>query len=165
MSGRRGVTINDVCGTYFYDRATRDIYIEIPAEDEDARPNVLGKLALCFYGIRDAAKDWQETLSAQLEACGFCRGIGHPAMLWHPERNIMSLVHGDDYVSSGRQLNFDWMEVQLQGSFEIQTQKLGLDKGCVKEGKVLNRIVCCGESGRSLEADPRHAEQFRVKDI
>ena len=50
------------------------------------------------------------------------------------------------------------MEVQLQASYEIQTQKLGLDKCCVAEGTVLNRIVRCDESGCSLEADPRHAE-------
>ena len=50
------------------------------------------------------------------------------------------------------------MEVQLQAAYEIQTQKLGLGAGCVPEGKVLNRIVRCDESGWSLEADPRHAE-------
>ena len=136
----------------------RDIYIEIPSEDEDAGPDVLGKLELCLYGTRDAAKGWQETLSAQLEACGFRRGIGHPAVFWHPERDIMTLVHGDDYVSSGLQTDLDWMEVQLQASYEIQTQKLGLDECCVTEGKVLNRIVRCDGIGWTLEADPRHAE-------
>ena len=119
---------------------------------------MLGKLELCLYGIRDAAKGWQEMLSAQLEACAFRRGIGHPAVFWHPTRNIMTLVHGDDYVSSGLQADLDWMESQLQASYEIQTQKLGLGAGCEQEGKVLNRIVRCDSNGWSLEADPRHAE-------
>ena len=70
----------------------------------------------------------------------------------------MSLVHVDDYVSFGRQADLDWMEVQLQAAYDIQTQKLGLGAGCVPEGKVLNRIVRCDESGSSLKADPRHAE-------
>ena len=103
--------INDVHRAYFYATATGDIYIEIPAEDEDAGPDVLGKLELCLYGTRDAAKGWQETLSAQLESCGFRRGVGHPAVFRHPDRDIMTLVHGDDYVSSGRQADLDWMEI------------------------------------------------------
>jgi hypothetical protein len=70
----------------------------------------------------------------------------------------MTLVHGDDYVSSGRQADLDWMEIQLQAAYEIQTQKLGLGENCVSEGKVLNRIVRCSKEGWSLEADPRHAE-------
>ena len=70
----------------------------------------------------------------------------------------MTLVHGDDYVSSGRQTDLDWMEVQLQAVYEIQTQKLGLDAGCVSEGKVLNRMIRCDAKWWSLEADPRHAE-------
>jgi hypothetical protein len=79
-------------------------------------------------------------------------------VFWHPDRDIMTLVHGDDYVSSGRQADLDWMEIQLQAAYEIQTQKLGLGENCVSEGKVLNRIVRCSEEGWSLEADPRHAE-------
>ena len=66
----------------------------------------------------------------------------------------MTLVLGDDYVSSGHQTDLDRMEVQLQAAYEIQTQKLGLDAGCVSEGKVLNRIVRCDENGWFLEADP-----------
>ena len=76
-------------------------------------------------------------------------------MFLHPDR---TLVCGDDYVSSGRQADLDWMEIQLQAAYEIQTQKLGLDAGCVSEGKVLNRIVRCNEDAWSREADPRHAE-------
>ena len=79
-------------------------------------------------------------------------------MFWNPDRDITTLVHGDDYVSSGRQTDLDWMKIQLQAAYEIQTQKLGLDEGCVSEGKVLNRIVRCSEEEWSLEADPRHAE-------
>ena len=62
-------------------------------------------------------------------------------MFWHPERDIMTLAHGDDYVSFGLQPDLGWMEVQLQASYEIQTQKLGLDECCVAECKVLNRIA------------------------
>ena len=68
---RRCVMINDVRRAYFYAKAKRDIYIEVPTEDPESGPNVLGKLELCLYGTRDAAKSWQDTLSDQLEGCGF----------------------------------------------------------------------------------------------
>ena len=66
--------INDVRRAYVYDTCTRNRDIELPASDPDAGPNKLGKLELCLYGTRDAAKGWQETLSAQLLWCGFTRG-------------------------------------------------------------------------------------------
>ena len=155
---RKAVMINDVRRAYFYARATRDLYIEIPREDPDAGPNVLGKLKLCLYGTRDAAKGWQEELSAHLEKIGFTRGIGHPSVFHHKERQIMTLVHGDDYVSTGLQTDLDWLETELSKAYEIQTQKVGPGSNQDKEGKVLNRIVRCTGDGWEYEADPRHAE-------
>ena len=64
---RRGVMINDARRAYSYAKATRDLYIELPAEDPEAGRDKLGKLKLCLYGTRDAAKGWQETLSLQLD--------------------------------------------------------------------------------------------------
>ena len=64
--------------------------------------HMLGKVELCLYGTRDAAKGWQETLSAQFESCGIFRGVGHPAVFWHQDRDTMTLAHGEGYVSSGR---------------------------------------------------------------
>ena len=42
VSHRRGVMINCVRRAYFYAKARRDIYIEIPSEDEGAGPDALG---------------------------------------------------------------------------------------------------------------------------
>ena len=156
--GRRQVMINDVRRAYFYAKVSRDIYIEVPTEDPDAGPNVLGKLKLCLYGTRDAAKSWQETLSAQLISIGFTRGVGYPSVFHHAKRDILTLVHGDDYFSSGMQNDLDWLEGELASAYEIQTQKIGAGSGCEREGKVLNRVVRYTDQGWQLEADPRHAE-------
>ncbi len=42
------------------------MYIELPKGDPKLGTGLLGKLKLCLYGTRDAAKGWQETLSAHL---------------------------------------------------------------------------------------------------
>ena len=70
----REIMINDVSRAYFYAEATRCMYIEIPTEDPLHDPNMLGRLRLCLYGTRDAALNWQQTLSDHLVEAGFKRG-------------------------------------------------------------------------------------------
>ena len=125
---RKNVMINDVRRAYFYAIISRDIYIELLTEDLDAGPNVLGKLELCLYGTRDAAKSWQETLSAQLVGIGFVSGVGHPSEFHHPGRDVTTLVHSDDYFSSGMQADLDWFEGELAAVYEIQTQRSAPEK-------------------------------------
>ena len=51
----RQLMINDVRRAYFYAPATRDLFIELPHEDEHfGRGDLVGKLRLSFYGTRDA---------------------------------------------------------------------------------------------------------------
>jgi hypothetical protein len=63
---QRVVMINDLRRAYFYAKITRDVYIDLPKEDPKYGTGLLGKLKLCLYGTRDAAKERQETLSAHL---------------------------------------------------------------------------------------------------
>ena len=72
------------------------MYIELPPEDPKVRPDLFGRLRLCLYGTRDAALDWQSTLSEHLIEIGFIQGIGHPSVFRHPTRDVWTLVHGDD---------------------------------------------------------------------
>ena len=118
----------------------------------------MGKPRLCLYGTRDAAKSWQETLSAHLVSVGFSRGRGHPSVFHHKERGIKAMVHGDDYVASGSSKSLEWFKTELEKAYEIKTQHIGCAKGRPREGKVLNRIIRCTEEGFEIEADPRHAE-------
>ena len=150
--------INDVRRAYFYAKIQRDVYIELPKEDPDHGKGLLGKLKLCLYGTRDAAKGWQETLSSHLESIGCIRGKGHPSVFWHPDKEIRTLAHGNDYVSAGDESAMTWLETELAKACQIQTQKLGVRKDYQQEGNVLNRLIRCTEAGWEIEADPRHAE-------
>ena len=149
--------VNDVRRTYFFAKIQKDVYIELSQEDE-MHMKILGKLKLCLYGTRDAAKGWQESFSAHPKTIGFRRGKGHPCVFYHPTRGIKTLVHGDDYVSAGSDESMDWLEAELAKTYEIQTQKLGGSKGQKPEGKVLNRILRRAADGWEIEADPRLAE-------
>ena len=160
---RREITVNDVSRAYFYAKMTRPLYIEIPSEDPNANPEMLGKLRLCLYGTRDAALNWQQTLSDHLVENGFFRGAGHPSVFHHSTRDVWRMVHGDDYCSAGAPADLDWMESMLAKKYQIKTQRIahgkttrGKDKQA--EGQVLNRVVRCTVDGFELEADLRHAE-------
>ena len=98
------------------------------------------------------------TLSSQLISCGLKRGVGYPFVFVHRSPDIITLVHGDDSVSAGDDKDLEWPCMQLEASYDIQTQLLGMCNGYERQGTVLNRQICCGERGWRLEADPRHAE-------
>ena len=69
----------------------------------------------------------------------------------------MTLVHGDEFVSTGPKHAADKFKTQLESRFEIKTQVIGglkseggacassdsgsLEDQCVQEGRVLNRVV------------------------
>ena len=48
--------INNVRRAFFYAKINWDVYIELPKEDPKFGTGLLGKLRLCLYGTRDAAK-------------------------------------------------------------------------------------------------------------
>ena len=80
----RQIMMNDVRRAYFYAKAIRDVYIELPKEDaHSARGDMVGKLKSCLYGTHDAALNWQETMSQHLIDNGFERVAGFPSVFVH----------------------------------------------------------------------------------
>ena len=151
------ILIADVRRAYFYALAKRNLFIELPAEDKiEGEGDLVGKLRLNLYGTRDGATNWQNHLTRHMQSIGFVRGVGHASVFWHPEKMIMCLVHGDDYVCSGGPSELSWLKDKLSAAYDLKTQLLG--PGARAEGKVLNRVVRWDDKGWEIEADPRHAE-------
>ena len=64
--GSKVLMINDVSRAFFEAPATRNICVEIPAEDmtdADKRHDKVGRLRMSLYGTRDAAMNWQEEVA------------------------------------------------------------------------------------------------------
>lgn len=87
---------------------------------------------------------------------GFAQGVGHPCVFEHKGRGLKTLIHGDDYCSSGYKEDLDWLQCELEKEFELNTQISSARKK--SEGHILNRIVRHTSDGWEMEADPRHAE-------
>ena len=161
-SGNKGerLMVNDVSRAFFHAKATRPVYVQLLEEDRGkGEEGLCGKLNYSMYGTRDAAQNWAAEYSTRLLEAGFQRGKASPCTFYHQERQIRTLVHGDDYVSVGHPKQLKWLEEQLKTRYQIKTHMLGPDEGQAKEIKILNRIISWhGERGITYEADPRHIE-------
>ena len=115
------------------------MYVELPAEDPEALPDFLGKLRLFLYGTRDAAHNWQQTLSDHLVEAGFVRGAGHPSVFHHSKRNIWTIVHCDEHCSAGTSEDLDWMQGILEQKYQIKTQRIGSGLGKKSEHQLHER--------------------------
>ena len=62
----------DVSRAYFYAKAVRPVYVELPEEDkEPGDQNRCGKLVMSMYGIRDAAINWSDECTKTLVKDGY----------------------------------------------------------------------------------------------
>ena len=89
---------------------------------------------------------------------GFVQGVSTPCAFYHSEYGIRTVVHGDDFVSEGPIENLKAMDKKLRAHFDIKTEILGPESGCVKQLTILNRVVTWEREGVTWEPDPRHAE-------
>ena len=72
----------------------------------------------------------------------------------------MTLVHGDDFLSTASGSALSWLNNVLKSELEVKTEVLGPDgeAGCKQQIQFLNRVLSWESSGIRYEADPRHAE-------
>ena len=151
---------NDVKRAYFFAPTKRPIFIEIPAEDwEVGDEHRVGQLNLSLYGTRDAAANWAAAYTKMLQDIGFVKGRSSPCNFYHPDKQIKTTVHGDDFTSSGPEEELLWLKAKMEEKFDIKTNFLGPDvKRHAQEIRILNRVLRWTSDGIEYEADPRHAE-------
>ena len=61
----------------------------------------MAKQVRCVHGTRDAGKLWEDTYTMVLEAMGFRTGVSNPCMFYRAERELMVVVHDDDFTMLG----------------------------------------------------------------
>ena len=71
-------------------------------------------LKMSLYGTRDAAVNWQREVAKEMSKWGFERGKYNPCLFHHPEWGINTLVHGDDFISSGEPQYLKKFEEKLE---------------------------------------------------
>ena len=132
---------------HFMGRVTREVYIEIPGEDQvgDAEP-MCGQLIRSMYETQDASNRGQKDYVELFEKSSFSFGIANYACMHSQQLDARGLVQGDDFAV-----------------LADDVARLGPDPADTKETCFLNRIIRhVGETSEDvekleIEADARHA--------
>ena len=120
-----------------------------------------GKLNMSMYGTKAAAQNWQREVQRTMGDMGFEMGRSSSVVFKHGGRKIKTMVHGDDFISSGKEKDLLWMRGELEKRFKISTKVLGERPGMVSEVKVLKRILTwVPGKGIAYEANPKHVKEM-----
>ena len=103
--------VQDVKKAYFYAPATRDVYVELPPERH--QPGMCAKLHKSLDGTRDAALNWAQAYSEVLETMSFVKGLSSPCSFFHQGWGIRTVVHGDDFLTAGKDEDLKWLQEHL----------------------------------------------------
>ncbi len=93
-----------------------------------------------------------------MKAAGFRQGKYNPCTYWHKGRKLRTLVHGDDFVTTGDRENVRWLKKKMEERFDIKTKVIGNQPGEAKEERILNRVIRVTRDGWEYEPDQRRAE-------
>ena len=96
----------DIKRAYLQADAKREVFVELPEEDWEY--GKCAKLIKAMYGTRDAAQNWEHTYHQAHEEWGFQAGRASPCVMYHPQRGIRLVVHGDDFTVLGWEGDLDW---------------------------------------------------------
>ena len=150
----------DIRKAYFNGVPKRNVHLAFPKE-LGIPDNLVAHLKRCVYGTRDAGAIWEECYAGALVEMGFTRGVASPCCFYHAGRNLRVVVHGDDFTCLGPKAEITRYEDELASRFEIKRRgHIGECDGCVREIRILNRILRLTDDGLRYEADPRHAEML-----
>ena len=113
-----------------------------------------------MYGIRSAAQEWAAEVKRHMMEMNFKPVVSSPKTFYNGERGIMTLVHGDDFFSSGPVDQFDIMTKELMSSLIARATIIGPGQGHERQGRKLN-ILLKRVPGRGVcyDAYPRNVKK------
>jgi len=155
----------DICRAYFNAPTdpSQPTYVDLPPE-HPMHGRMVALLRRHMYGTLRAADGWQEEYSCALIDMGFQQGRSSPCLFYHPLKNLMCAVHGDDFTVRGAKRHLDDFEAELRRRYELKSGgRLGPGPDDDKQAMVLNRVVTWGPEGLTLEADPRQVEKVLLE--
>ena len=114
----------DIKKAYFNAPAKRDLFVQLPDEflDKGEKGVVCGKLNFSLYGTRDAATNWEAHYTNILKGLGFSQGLTSPCVFYHSDRDIETVVHGDDFTSLAEEDQLIWFAGELSKVLNISNR-------------------------------------------
>ena len=138
--GARGhrILLVDVKKAFLYGRISRRVYVEIPAEDDQApQGDYVGLLNKALYGTRDAPAVWQEELERTLRNLGFRACMVTPCLYVHQGTGVRIVAHVDDLLVEGDKDELHTFLKQLSAKYDVKSTVLGPEGDEKTEGQFL----------------------------
>ena len=130
----------DVKRAYFYAKAKRPVFIQLP--EEDALDDHCGKLERSMCGTRGAASNWEAEYTQGLVDDGCLPGVASPCAFHHPSRDVKCVVHGDDFTFLGTVSALNEVDEAMKRRHAVKVKgRLGPGPKNVKSTKILHRIL------------------------
>ena len=122
-------------------RCKDDVYIELHPK-VGAEPGQCGNLNLWLYGFFKAASASEDFYAEVMEEASFRRGVGCSAISRHEEKDLLGVVHGDDFVFGGNDEDLKCVAKVLAVKFVIKVKAvLGPEDEDQKDEVLLGRFV------------------------
>ena len=115
----QALMVNDVSRAYFYAPVEEQVYTELLDEEKEDGRDLVGRLRKAMYGTRSAAQAWQREVNETMKEIGFKVCKVSPCIFYHSQRRIRSMIHGDDFMSSGKRGAIDVAKEEARG--KVQT--------------------------------------------
>ena len=151
------VMVMDVKCAFLYGEIRRNVYIELPHTDPKyGDKTVVGQLKKSMYGTRDAPQIWAQVVQEAMEELGYKQSAFQPAVYYHPEKNVVVVVHVDDFLVTGDGAMLESLYHELSKKFDIKMKMLSMEDN--RETTYLNRTLRWTEQGIEITGDSKHSE-------
>jgi hypothetical protein len=116
-----------------------------------------GKLRRWLYGMRPAARGWEDDYSQRMEDAGMKRGKAASTTYYNAATGTRCVVHGDDFTFMGPSRDLARMRGLMEEWYQIKVRAiLGDGPEDDKEITLLNRIVRWRADFVEVQADAKH---------
>ena len=124
----------------------------------------MGLLKKALYGTRDAPLIWQKEVKATLESLGFRRSILQPSVYIHDSKEIILIIHVDDFLVTGDEQQLQWLKEKLEERYDLRGAIISSRAGDSHETKYLNRrLRWSTDNMMSYEGDGKHVKRLLLE--
>ena len=118
MVRKRKLLFVDATKAHLNGKCESDAFVELPEEIRE--PGYCAKLKFWLYGMRPAARSWEDTYAEKFMSYGFEQGVSAPTVFYHREKQMECVVHGDDFTVLGFDDDLNELELEMGKWFEIK---------------------------------------------
>ncbi|RAQ99895.1 CoA-transferase family III [Stemphylium lycopersici] len=110
----------DVNNAFTESTLYEDIFM-LPPPGVELPPNMVFKILKSLYGLKQAARDWNQLCVSKLREIGFTQSEVDPCLLIHKKREIIILIHVDDIpIAAPKLTDVLWFKRELGKIFKIK---------------------------------------------